>query len=272
MRLRWQSRAVLLLTLPAAALYALTQTAAPASTATLISTTLAALVLAAAVLAARAATFPAALTGALLAFCCGLTPTGARSPLWLLVLSLVLTLGASRIGRERKRAQALAQGAHEGKHGRTAAQVAANLGVAALAGAAIHSHGELLAHTALVAALAETTADTLASELGQLARGRPRMLLTLQSAEPGTDGAVSFPGTLAGFAGAALLALAAPPVLALPWPYAFFGAVCGVTGLFFDSLLGQLLERRNLLNNDAVNFLSTLFAFALALSLGRLLP
>ena len=37
-----------------------------------------------------------------------------------------------------------------------------------------------------------------------------------------------------------------------------------VAGMLFDSLLGALLERRNLLNNDAVNFLSTVFAAALA--------
>ena len=37
--------------------------------------------------------------------------------------------------------------------------------------------------------------------------------------------------------------------------------------MLFDSLLGALLERRHLLNNDAVNFLSTIFASALALAL-----
>ena len=31
-------------------------------------------------------------------------------------------------------------------------------------------------------------------------------------------------------------------------------------GLFFDSLLGATLERRGRINNDAVNFLSTLAA------------
>ncbi len=264
--LRWQSRAVLLLTCPAAAVYGLIQFLDIPSPRVFIAALVASVLLAALVLAARAATPGAALVGLLLAFCYGVTPNDPHTPLWLLTLSLVLTLGASRLGRERKRAQGMA----EGKHGRDAAQVAANVGVGALAGAAINSHGELLAHTALLAALAEATADTLASELGQLARTRPRMLLTGRPAEPGTDGAVSLPGTLAGVAGAGLLALAAHPVLALPWPYAVFGAGCGIAGLFFDSILGQLLERRALLNNDAVNFLSTLFSALLALSLGQL--
>ena len=41
----------------------------------------------------------------------------------------------------------------------------------------------------------------------------------------------------------------------------------GVFGLFFDSLLGATVERKGLLNNDAVNFLSTASAGAFALLL-----
>ncbi len=256
--------------MPAAAAYAWAQAVVVPSARTLAAAAVASVALASLVLLARAATVPAALTGALLALCYGLTPT--HSPLWLLVLSLVLTLGASRMGRARKHAQAAAFHEAEESRGRTAAQVAANLGVAALAGAAINPYGELLAHAALVAALAEATADTLASELGRLAPGRPRMLLTFRPVAPGTDGAISLLGTLAGVAGAALIALAAHAVLALPWAYAWLGGGCGVAGLFFDSVLGQLVERRGWLNNDAVNFVSTVFAAGLALSLGGLPP
>jgi uncharacterized membrane protein len=39
----------------------------------------------------------------------------------------------------------------------------------------------------------------------------------------------------------------------------------GSFGLFFDSLLGATLERKGWLNNDAVNFLSTISAAAFAL-------
>jgi uncharacterized membrane protein len=40
-----------------------------------------------------------------------------------------------------------------------------------------------------------------------------------------------------------------------------------VGGLFVDSLLGATLERRGWLNNDAVNFLSTLAAALIAILL-----
>jgi uncharacterized membrane protein len=46
----------------------------------------------------------------------------------------------------------------------------------------------------------------------------------------------------------------------------------GVFGLLFDSLLGATLEERGWLNNDAVNFLSTLSAAGFALVALALLP
>ena len=49
-------------------------------------------------------------------------------------------------------------------------------------------------------------------------------------------------------------------MLAVSW-------LAGIFGLFFDSLLGATLERRGWINNDAVNFLSTLSAAMFALGL-----
>ncbi len=190
---------------------------------------------------------------------------------------LVLTLGASRVGRARKQAQ----GTAEEKHGRTASQVAANVGVAALAGTAINGYGGVLAHAALLAALAEAAADTLGSELGQLARAHPRMLLTGKQVPPGTDGAVSVFGTAAGVTGALVLCAIARWAFALPGWAVGLGFAGAMFGFFLDSVLGQLLERRSWLNrswvnhgwlnNDAVNFLSTLASACFALIVGRLL-
>ena len=67
----------------------------------------------------------------------------------------------------------------------------------------------------VTAALAEATADTLASELGEVLGGPPLLLTTLRRVAPGTDGAISLAGTLAGASGAVLVVLVAVFALGL---------------------------------------------------------
>jgi uncharacterized protein (TIGR00297 family) len=62
---------------------------------------------------------------------------------------------------------------------------------------------------AFAGALSAALADTLGTEIGTLARGAPRGLPLFRPVPTGTPGAVSLPGTLAGAAGAALVALVA---------------------------------------------------------------
>jgi uncharacterized protein (TIGR00297 family) len=118
---------------------------------------------------------------------------------------LAMTSLTTRLGRNRKEGL----GTGEGKRGRAASQVAANLGVAAIASnllvqSWLIQHGWVhnrIAPTVIfvlgLAALAEAAADTVSSELGQLLSGHPHMITTFRKAEPGTDGAISLGGTLA---------------------------------------------------------------------------
>lgn len=266
--LHWQSRMVLLLVVPAAgvwlAILVLRLTLGSGSAAAGAGVGAGA-VLALLVWRARAATLAGALTGGLLMGCFCLTTPGWRSSAWALVTMLALTLAATRVGRARKQQLGMA----ESKHGRGAAQVAANLGVAALAGTLINAYGQEIALTVLLGALAEAGADTLASELGQVLRATPRLITTLKAVPVGTDGGITLAGTALGVLGALLVSLVGVWSMTLPWAVWWAAAAAGIAGLLFDSLLGATLERAGWLNNDAVNFLSTVFAGAVALAIVR---
>jgi uncharacterized protein (TIGR00297 family) len=220
----------------------------------------------------RAATPLAALTGALITAVLSLAPLSSpgvfHSAFPPLLALFLLTFSATKFGRSTKEQLGVA----EDKHGRNAAQVAANLGVAGLGAAAalcLPSLGPWFA-VAVTAALAEATADTLASEMGEVLGGQPFMVTTFRRVPPGTDGAVSLAGTLAGTCAAAVVVLIAVLALRLSLGKALCAGLGAVAGLFVDSLLGATAERRGWLNNDAVNFLSTLAASALAIGALRL--
>jgi hypothetical protein len=68
-----------------------------------------------------------------------------------------------------------------------------------------------------LAALAEAAADTVSSEIGQVLGGRPRMITNLRAVEPGSDGAVSVAGTVAGLVAAAIVAGAGSWALRGDW-------------------------------------------------------
>lgn len=221
----------------------------------------------------RAATPPAAVTGGLIAAALYLATPGWRTALWPLIALLLLTLAATRFGRARKEKLGIA----EDRRGRNAAQVAANLGAAALASIPVgfahfftlpRAFSANVMRLALAAALAEAAADTISSEFGEVLGGEPRLLTTLRLVSPGTDGAISVVGTIAGFIAAAIVAITASCALNLTPAKTSIVALAAAVGLFVDSFLGAVFERRGWLNNDAVNFLATLAAALLAVLLG----
>ena len=283
-KLKWQSKLVLLIVLPAAAASVVLRTPwwAENVPAVAILTVGLSAVLALIVVQLRSATPGAAFTGAAITAWLMYSTTFLPYRPWETALTPVLALFmlthiSTRLGRERKRQLGLA----ERRQGRSAAQVAANLGVAAFVFDGIvrswlaDSRGTLpLAGWQVsavgLAALAEAAADTVSSEVGQVLGGRPRMITTLRQVESGVDGGITLIGTLAGVMAAAIVALLGALVLSVGFmpssKWLVFRIACGggVFGLFFDSLLGATLEKRGWLNNDAVNFLSTASAAGFA--------
>ncbi len=298
-QLLWQSKLVLLLVVPFAAVSAVLQAHEwavnfwPVTVWTLGVSLLFAL----AVLALGAATPGAAFAGAaitawLMFSTTVFTPTAFTPSLalhyapWRTALVPVLALFAladlaTRLGREEKENL----GTAERRGGRTAAQVAANLGVAALVSSPLaqswlgdtgwFSSRAALAPAVLLAAglaaLAEAAADTVSSEVGialnLVLGGRPRMITSLRPVEAGTDGAISLAGTLSGVAAAGIVAGVGAWALGGGSLMFWIGSAGAVFGLLFDSFLGATLERRGWLNNDAVNFLAAGGAAGCALAL-----
>ncbi len=279
--LTWQSKLVLLVVVPFAGTGLVLQTHWWATQAPPVAiwTVGLSLLLALVVLKLRAATPAGAATGALITASLMFSSVTFPYEPWHTALPPVLAVSllawfATRLGRRKKEQL----GTAEKRHGRSAAQVAANLGVAALASLELvqtwltdkpwFSRGSLAPNFIFamgLAALAEAAADTVSSEIGQVLGGRPRMITTLRSVDPGTDGGISLAGTLAGAVAAGVVA--GIGTWALRGSFALFWISCasGVFGLLFDSLLGATLERRGWLNNDGVNFVSTGSAAVFAL-------
>jgi len=163
----------------------------------------------------------------------------------------------TRLGYQRK----LRLGTAEKREGRKASQVLANLGVATFC-AALHAFrsGQSVLLLGLTAALSEAAADTVSSEVGQAFGEKARLITTWASVPAGTNGAVSLTGTLAGIAAATIVSSVSVFSGLLPRPWLVISLGAAILGTVADSLLGAWLERRGVLNNDSVNFLSTAVA------------
>jgi uncharacterized protein (TIGR00297 family) len=152
---------------------------------------------------------------------------------------------------------------------------------------------------AYAGAMATVNADTWATELGVLSGKPPRLITTGQIVERGTSGGITFLGTLATLGGAVLIALVTalfttePMVLIL-----VVVSLAGLSGSLLDSVLGATVQaiydcphcsteteryplhscgRKTVhkrgfywLNNDLVNFISSMFGAVMAVGLWEL--
>jgi len=141
------------------------------------------------------------------------------------------------LGRRRK-----TQPEHRGR-GRTAWQVAGTGGIAAVisviwgAGAAPDVIRQVLP-AAFLGALAAAAADTWSAEIGMLSPHPPRMITTWALVPAGTSGGVTVAGSLAGVAGAVLIA-----AIGTSDARTFTAAwVAGVLAMFLDSVLGATIQ------------------------------
>jgi uncharacterized protein (TIGR00297 family) len=177
------------------------------------------------------------------------------------------------------------------------AQVVANGGVAvfSLVMAATGWVATPFAWVAFAAALAAVTADTWATEIGVLSAGQPFLITSGKRVPPGTSGGISFLGSGVALLGALLISALAWSLGLITFTVLPFVGLAGLLGSFIDSALGATVqavywcpqckketERYPVhycghsttlyrgwrwLDNDWVNFLSSLAAALIAIGL-----
>jgi len=189
-------------------------------------------------------------------------------PGWTLLLVTFLAVSlSSRVGIRRKTLLGIAE-EHGGRRG--AGNAIANTSVAAVAALmSVLTHARDPALLAFAAALTAGGSDTIASEIGKAWGRRTYIVPTLRPVPPGTSGAISVEGSVAGAAGAFVLAAVAIWLEIIP-SNTLFPVVLGATiGSLSESLLGATLEGPGILNNDLLNFLNTAIAATTAVLVSR---
>ncbi len=173
-----------------------------------------------------------------------------------LVSFFVLGSAATRLGYRRKQRAGIAQ---EKRGARSARHALANCGVGVYLAFLVAAAGSPeIFLLAFVCAYATAAFDTVSSEVGQAYGGRPVLITTLRPVPAGTDGAISWLGTLAGAGAALLVGGVACAVGLLPREQTGIVVLAGFLGSTADSVLGATLEAKGLMDNEAVNFSNTL--------------
>ena len=203
-------------------------------------------------------------SGALGGLLVGTTIYASLGPRGFAVLALFVVGGSllTRLGYASKARTGTAQ-EHGGR--RSARNALANCAVATFCAILAAATGSEPLAAAFVASLGAAFADTAESEMGQLFSRTPRLITTLQEVPPGTDGAISLPGTLAGAGAAGLTAVLGLALGMLDTPaLALLVAIAAFLGTLADSLIGSLSPRAG---NELTNVACTLVAALLALIL-----
>lgn len=208
---------------------------------------------------ARKLTLTASLTG----FLCGVMIYLGAGYTGIICLAVFFITGTLATAWGRRKKQYLEERGDDAR--RKYGQVLANAGAAtffALLILLFPSYSVVLT-LLLAASLSSATSDTLSSELGMLYGKRFYNCISWKKEASGLDGVVSAEGTLAGLFGASLIALVY--AVGIQFSVTFLVIItAGMAGNFTDSILGATVERRKLLNNDAVNFFSTLISAGIA--------
>jgi uncharacterized protein (TIGR00297 family) len=173
----------------------------------------------------------------------------------LLLAAFLLATVTSRLGLRRKMLLGIAE-PRGGRRG--AGNAIANTGVAAAAAAvAALSYAREPALVAFAAALTAGASDTVASEVGKAWGRRTWSVVGFKAVPPGTSGAMSLEGTVAGLVAAFAMAVAAASLGIIGSTAVGPVVIAATAGSLVESVLGATLEAPGILNNDSLNFINT---------------
>ena len=184
----------------------------------------------------------------------------------LLIISFVSVALATRLGFKRK---ALVGIAEERGGRRGPGNAIANTGIAAWAALICLGMARAdLPQLAMVAALVTASSDTIASEVGKAWGKTTWLVVGWRRVPPGTSGAVSLEGTLAGIVASVVLAAIAVALGLIPIGLVAAVVVASTVAAFAEGALGALFEGPGILDNNALNFVNSALGAGLALILG----
>jgi uncharacterized protein (TIGR00297 family) len=169
------------------------------------------------------------------------------------VLALMFFVGTA-LTRWRYAGKARLGVAEEKGGARGVSHALANAGVAALGAIVAWLTGEWWGAVAFAGALATASMDTAGSEVGPLLGKRTVSLRDFRPVPPGTEGAVSLEGTVAGIAAAAVLAAAGWLVSLYPAGAAAAVVAGAVLGNLYEGVAGS----RHWLSHAWLNATNTL--------------
>jgi len=177
---------------------------------------------------------------------------------WFILLLAFYLLGGAftRYGYSQKHKLGIAQ-SHGGRRGYK--NVYSNSLVPLVLAICFGVYGNDVFIFAFIASVATANGDTLASEIGETSRSKPRMITTLKETEPGVDGGVTPLGEVASLAGAIIIGLLATGMGMAGVFGIVVAAIGGFLGTNFDSFLGATLQSRGILSNNGVNLVATAF-------------
>ncbi|HYN08438.1 MAG TPA: DUF92 domain-containing protein [Vicinamibacterales bacterium] len=213
--------------------------------------------------AARTVTRAGAIAGAAIGVAVYL---GTDWPGWVLLFASFLAAALTTFAGYRRKARA---GIAEERGGRRGAGNAiANTGMAAWAALlCLGVPQPSFAKLALVAALVTSASDSVASEVGKAWGKTTWLVVGFRRVRPGTSGAVSVEGTLAGLTAAVLLALLAVGLGLMPSTWVAAVVAAATIASLVEGALGATLEARGTLNNDALNLINSTLGAGLAVGL-----